>query len=188
MKNKLIFLALASSLLLVTRAGIAGTEGETYAGIQYAYGDYNEDGISKTFKPTLLIGRVGQFFTPNFSIEGRLGFGMQDDTQYLPEFGSGYDATLKLDNLFGLYGTGHFNLTESSSIYGVLGVSQVSGTASVPSFPGLESSEDNSSVSYGIGADIGLGSKASLNIEYIRYLDKPDFTLDAISVGAGYRF
>jgi outer membrane immunogenic protein len=188
MKNNLISLALASSLLLVTTASIAGTEGENYVGAQYAVSYYNEDGISKEFNPTLAIGRFGHFFTPNFSIEGRLGFGLQDDTQFLPEFGSGYDATLELDRLFGLYATGHINITESSSIYGVLGASKVKGTASVPSFPSLESTEDNSSVSYGVGADIGIGSTVALNIEYIRYLDKSEFDLDAVAVGAIFKF
>jgi opacity protein-like surface antigen len=188
MKNNLISLALASSLLLATGAGVAGTEGENYVGAQYAVSYYNEDGISKEFSPTLVIARLGRFFTPNFAIEGRLGFGLQDDTQFLSELGSGYDATLDIERIFGLYATGHINLTESASIYGVLGASKVKGTASVPSFIGLESTEDNSSVSYGIGADIGIGSKFAVNVEYIRYLDKSEFTLDAVAVGAVYKF
>lgn len=187
MKNKLIFVVLASSLLLVTGTGVAGTEGEYYFGLQYAEGDYEEDGISETFNPTLLVGRFGRFFTPNFSIEGRLGFDQDDDTQNLSEFGN-RDATLELERLYGLYGTGHINITESSSIYGVLGFSEVKGTTSIPSIPGLESTEENSSVSYGIGADIGIGSSWALNIEYIRYLDDDDFDLDAASIGATFSF
>jgi len=188
MKNKLIFIALVSTLLLVTRTGIAGKEGETYAGLQYAYGNYDEDGISQTFNPTLLVGRFGLYFMPNFSIEGRLGLGLQDDTQFLPELGSGFDATLELDRMIGLYATGHMNVTESFSIYGVLGASKVKGTASAPGFPGLESTEDNSSVSYGIGADVGIGSNVAFNIEYMQYLDKSDFDLGAIGLGVVFSF
>ncbi len=188
MKNNLISLALASSLLLATGAGTAGTEGENYVGAQYAVSYYNEDGISKEFSPTLVIARLGRFFTPNFAIEGRLGFGLQDDTQFLAEFGSGYDATVELERVVGLYATGHINLTESASIYGVLGASKVKGTTSVPSFAGLEASGDESSVSYGIGADIGIGSNVALNIEYIRYLDKSEFDLDAVAVGVVFSF
>jgi opacity protein-like surface antigen len=187
MKNKLIYIALLGSLLLVTRTGVAGTEGENYFGLQYADGDYEEDGISETFNPTLLVGRYGRFLTPNFSVEGRLGFDLDDDTQNLPELGN-RDATLELERLFGLYGTGHFNIAKSFSIYGVLGVSNVKGTVSVPSISGLESTEDNTSVSYGIGADIGIGSSWALNIEYIRYLDDDDFELDMANVGASFSF
>jgi len=187
MKNKLISITLAGSLCLVTGTGIAGTAGENYFGLQYGIGNYDEDGISETYEPTLLIGRFGRFLTPNFAIEGRLGIGLDDDTHNLPELGN-RDATLELDSMFGLYGTAHFNITESSSIYGVLGVSRIEGTASLPDFPGMESTEDSSSVSYGVGADIGIGSRWALNIEYIRYLDKDDFDFDVGSVGASFSF
>ena len=42
--------------------------------------------------------------------------------------------------------------------------------------------------SYGIGVDIGIGSNVALNIEYIRYLDKSEFDLDAVAVGAVFSF
>ena len=187
MKNKLISITLAGSLCLVTGTGIAGSEGENYFGLQYGYGNYDEDSISETYEPTLFIGRFGHFLTPNFAIEGRLGTGLDDDTHSLPEFGD-RDATLEIDSMFGLFGTAHLNLTESSSIYGVLGVSRIEGTASLPDFSGLESTENNSSVSYGIGADIGIGSSWVLNIEYIRYLDLDDFDFDVGSVGASFNF
>jgi hypothetical protein len=187
-KKSLISIALASSLLLTTGTGIAGTEGETYVGVQYAASSYNEDGISKEFNPSLGIARFGRFLAPNISIEGRVGFGPRDDTQFLAELGSGYDATLDLNRLFGVYATGHINLTESASIYGVAGASKVKGTTSVPAFSGLESTENNSSISYGIGADIGIGSNVALNVEYMRYLDKSSFDLDAIAVGALFSF
>ncbi|MGD8420988.1 MAG: porin family protein [Gammaproteobacteria bacterium] len=187
MNIKLILIALVGSLFLATKAGVAGTEGEYYFGLQYGYGNYDEDGISETFEPTLLIGRFGRFLTPVIAIEGRLGAGLDDDTHNLPEFGN-RDATLEIDSMLGLFGTAHLNLTESSSIYGVLGMSKVKGTASLPSFPGLESTESNSSVSYGFGADIGIGSRWAVNIEYIRYLDKEDFDFDVGSVGASFNF
>ena len=187
MKNKLIFVVLTSSIFLGTGAGVAGTEGEYYIGLQYADGDYEEDGISEAFNPTLLVGRFGRFITPNFSIEGRLGFDQDDDTQSLPEFGN-RDFTLELERLYGIYGTGHLDITESSSIYGVLGFSEVKGTTSITSFPGIESTENNSSVSYGIGADIGIGSSWVLNLEYIRYLDDDEFELDVTNIGATYSF
>lgn len=187
MKNQLISITLAGSLCLVTGTGIAGTAGESYFGLQYGYGNYDEDGISETYESTLLVGRFGRFLTPNFAIEGRLGTGLDDDTYNLPEFGD-RDVTLEMDSMFGLYGTGHFNFTESSSIYGVLGVSQVKLTSSMPDFPAVEETESNSSVSYGIGADIGIGSSWALNIEYIQYLDKDDFDFGVASAGASFSF
>ena len=186
MKNKLIFIVLAASLLVLTRTAAAGSEGEYYFGLQYGVANYDEEGISETYEPTLLTARLGRYLTPNFTIEGRIANGIDDDTHNLPEFGN-RDATLELDSIFGIYGTAHFNITQSSSIYGVLGASKVEGTASLDD-TGLESTEDNSSVSYGFGADIGIGENWALNVEYIRYLDKEDFDLDVGSVGAMFRF
>ena len=187
MKNKLIFVVLTSSIFLGTGTGVAGTEGEYYIGLHYAEGDYEEDGISETFNPTMLVGRFGQFITPYFSIEGRLGFGQDDDTRNLREFGN-HDFTLELERLYGIYGTGHLNVTESSSIYVVLGFSEVKGTTGIPSFPGIESTDENSSVSFGLGADIGIGGSWALNIEYIRYLDDDEFQLDVTNIGATFSF
>lgn len=187
MNIKLVFIALAGTLFLITKTGVAGTEGDYYFGLQYGIGNYDEDGISETYEPTLLVGRLGRFLTPVLAIEGRLGAGLDDDTHNLPGFGN-RDVTLEIDNAIGLFGAAHLNLTESSSVYGLLGLSRVEGTTSLPSFPGLESTEDNSSVSYGFGADIGIGSRWALNIEYIRYLDKEDFDFDVGSVGASFSF
>jgi opacity protein-like surface antigen len=47
---------------------------------------------------------------------------------------------------------------------------------------------DNSSISFGVGADFGIGSNVTLNIEYLRYLDDSDYDLDAVAVGAVYSF
>jgi opacity protein-like surface antigen len=189
MNRKIMSLMLASMLASVSNHGITGTEGESYIGAQYGIGDYDEDGVSKTFNPTALIGVFGYYFHPNFSVEGRVGIGLQDDTQFVPEFGlSGVEATLDIEYLAGLYGTGHINLTESSSIYGVLGASNVKATASVPSIPALKATDDETGVSFGVGADIGISKNIALNIEYMRYLNKSDYDLDVIGLGAKYSF
>ena len=189
MKNKQLSILLASSLIFLTGTGIAGPEDNGYIGVQYGIGNYSEKNISKDFKPTALITRFGYYFHPNYSVEGRLGFGLQDDTQFLPEFGvAGLDAKFELDSIMGVYGTGHFNLSESSSLYGVLGVSGVEVTTSVPAFPAATSTGDETSISYGIGADIGIGKNFILNIEYMKYLDKDNFDLGVIGAGAVFNF
>lgn len=188
MKNKLIFIVLASTLVFVTESTLAESEGETYVGVQYAVGNYSEDGISQDFNPTALVGRFGRYFTPNFSIEARLGIGLQDDTQFLPEFGSGLDATLELDTIIGAYATGHVDISESVSIYGVLGASKVKGTTRVPDFPGLRSTENNSGLSYGAGVDVEVGNDVALNIEYLQYLDKPEYDLGVLGLGLVFSF
>jgi len=187
MKNKLLFIVLAGMLLSVTKTAIAGSESESYLGVQYGVGIYEEDDISEDFKPTALIVRLGWNFMPDFSIEGRFGVGMQDDTQSLSEF-SGLDATLELDSIYGVYGTGRLKLTESLSIYGVLGASRVKGTANLSDYPEIKVTESNSGVSYGVGADFAVGSDVALNIEYMQYLDKPDYDFGAIALGVVFNY
>ena len=185
----MIYRLLASVFVLVATETIAANEGSSYVTVQYGYGDYDEDGITETFNPTALVGRFGYFFHPNFSVEGRLGFGLQDDTQFGSSIGlSGIDARLDLDHIVGLYGTGHINLTDSISCYGVLGASSVKATASIPSIPALTASDDESSISYGVGADFGIGKNFGLNIEYMRYLEKSSYDFDMIGLGATYSF
>jgi outer membrane immunogenic protein len=189
MKNKLIFLLLTGTLLMCSRVALAGAAGENYIGVQYASGDYTEDGISKSFAPGLMMARFGRFINSDFSIEARLGSGVRDDTQFLPEFGvSGLDARLELDAIFGAYARGHVNLTESASLYALLGASRVKGIADVPSFPGVTASDNKSGFSYGVGADIGLFDNVALNIEYMQYLKKSDYDLGAIALGVVVSF
>jgi opacity protein-like surface antigen len=189
MKSKMIYRLLAGVFVLIATETIAATEGSSYITVQYGYGDYDEDGITETFNPTALVGRFGYFFHPAFSIEARLGLGLQDDTQFVSSIGlNGIDARLDLDHIVGLYGTGHINLTDSISFYGVLGASSVKATASIPSIPALTASDDESSVSYGVGADVGISKNIALNIEYMRYLEKSNYDFDMIGLGATFSF
>ena len=189
MNKKTISTLLASILIFITGTVSADSEGKRYIGIQYGVADYSEKGISKNFNPTALIGRYGYYFYPSLSIEGRLGFGVRDDTKFVREFGtSGLDATLELGSILGIYGTGHISLAESLSLYGILGVSRVEATASVPAFPAADSTEDEVSFSYGIGTDISLGKNIALNIEYMKYLDKDNLDLGVIGAGVVFNF
>lgn len=189
MNNKLILTLLASAMISFTGTGVAGPGDKSYVGVQYGIGNYSEKNISEDFKPTALIGRFGYFYRPNISIEARLGAGIEDDTQFLTELGvSGLDASFELDSILGAYARGHINLTESSSLYGVLGFSRIEATTSVPAFPAASSTGDESSFSYGVGVDIAIGGSGTLNIEYIRYLDKDNLDLGVASVGATFFF
>jgi len=69
--------------------------------------------------------------------------------------------------------------------YAIGGYSNVRGRTSVRS-GGVLLSRDTDSVdggSYGIGVDVSLAGTLGLNAEYMRYLDKDNYELNAISVG-----
>lgn len=163
----------------------AGTTGDAYGGIQYALGSYNEDGFEEV-NPTALVGRFGKYVQNNFAIEGRIGIGLQDDSVnvFVPGFGN-LDVSLDIDTLIGIYGVGHVNLNESSSVYALLGFTRGEATASGG---GISISGDDSGLSYGVGANIGTGNNVSFNIEYTQYLNKSDFDLSAIGLGIVFGF
>lgn len=189
MKKKLFLLAIMSASLLVSRSALADTSAENYLNLQYGVIDYNEEGISESYSPDAIVGRYGRHLNANFSIEGRLGFGVKNDTHFLPEFGvSGLDVKMELDSIVGIYGAAHLNMTESSSLYALVGVSRVEARVSVPAYPAAKNNDSDTDLSYGAGANIGINNELAINIEYMQYLNESRYDLSAIGAGLTVRF
>jgi hypothetical protein len=168
----------------------AGLTPGAYAGVQYASTDFSFEGVSEDFSPTGLIGRAGSNFNKYFSIEGRLGIGLSDDTVTATDGVNTASVSIELDTLIGLYGVGHVPLGKSSSLYALVGLTQVDATASasVTGFGSASFSDDESDLSYGIGADIGILYNLWVNVEYVQYLDKSDLEVSAIALGVKFGF
>lgn len=173
--NKYLF-ALIIPILFSTQT-FAQRANSTYGGIQYAMVTYDEDGFQDV-EPSALVGRFGKFINDNVSIEGRFGFGLQDDTvTVFDPFLGNVDIDFEVDNLIGVYAVLHSSSQGANdvSFYGVLGYSQaeLEGTAF-----GITVSEDDSGLSYGLGAQI-----SGFNIEYMNYISEDDYDATAISFG-----
>ncbi len=183
--KKVVAIGIVATLALSSFNVFAGKDGSNYVGIQYAISTYSEDGISEDLNPTALIGRLGTKISDNFSIEARAGIGLQDDTVNV----SGIDATLDIDSLLGVYGIGHISVNESTSVYGLLGITRAEASVSLPDYPSFGSvSNDETGLSYGVGVDIGVSNDVALNIEYAQYLSKSDFDVSALSFGLKFGF
>lgn len=167
MKNILFVITLA---LFYNSPSFAASAGESYGGLQYALVTYDEDGFDEV-EPTALVGRYGHFINDNVAIEGRIGFGLQDDTVDAGAF----DIDIEVDSLYGIYGVFHTSSNSDTNFYGVLGFTkgEIEGSAF-----GLTVSEDDSGLSYGFGVNIKWFS-----IEYMSYLDDDDWDATAISLG-----
>ena len=111
-----------------------------------------------------------------------MGLGMQDDDVNI--FGT--RNTVEIESLVGVYGAGHININKTSSVYGLVGLSRGEATFSSPGF--TSNSDDETGLSFGIGADIGLNNDVALNIEYVQYLNKSDFDISALAFGAKFGF
>ena len=183
MKNKIAISAITSALLLSANPTFAYDTGDGFVGAQYAMATYSESGVPD-FDVSALVIRGGYFFNKYFSLEGRLGFGIGDDTQNV----FGIDINLELDNMYGIYGVGHIPLNQTVDLYGVIGFTNAEASAEAVGIPGATASGDESDLSFGIGADFLVSKNISLNLEYMAYLSKDVFDLSALGFGINYNF
>jgi opacity protein-like surface antigen len=124
-----------------------------------------------SFNPTALAGLVGKDITPNFAAELRLGAGL------------GSDSNVEIDHYLGAYARGILPLGQGFSVYGLLGV-----TSSKVNFRGGGGSVSDTGLSYGIGADIGVGRAATIGVEWVSLMRPSGYELNALSVLAKFRF
>jgi len=161
---------LTTTLSLVALA--AGAQAQSmYGEVGYTGLDYREPGLKVS--PGMVRGVVGYGFTPNVSVEGMVGLNGGSDTA------SG--ATLKLDNMVGVFGKLQAPLAEGVNLYGRLGVARsdlkVNGV-----------SDASTSVAYGVGMTYDLSKTTYLNADYTKYHDRDDKKLEGVTVGLGFRF
>lgn len=152
-----------------------------YIGLNYSQYELDVDATNNTLKPTGATLRVGADFNDMFGLEARIGTGIEDDNR-----SSGLGSVeFELDHIYGGYLKLSVPVFEMLRPYAIGGYSEVRGRTSVRS-GGTLIARDTDSVdggSYGIGVDASLAGALGLNVEYMRYLDKDDYELNAISVG-----
>lgn len=185
-------LACSTILLFGPQSAIAASAGDTYIGVGFSQLTYSEDGISD-LNPTMLGLKAGYYLNSNFSVEGRLGFGIGDDSVRLTNFPTPFgnftgDYTVEIDNIMGVYAVGHVPVTDMLDFYGFFGFNRADFTFSVSGtlggIPGSGSvSDDDNDTAYGIGADIKLNKTSSINIEYGNFYNDGPISVDAITIG-----
>ncbi|WP_166263837.1 porin family protein [Marinobacter caseinilyticus] len=146
-----------------------------YAGGNYTF--VNVDGNGFDADLGTLSGKVGANVTPFLGLEARAGFGVDDDTQNGVE--------LSADNFFGGYATLNLANESPATPYAIFGFTRYELEAQ--SFFGTVS-DSESDFSYGLGVNLALSEELSGNIEYMRYFDKDDVTIDGIGLGLTVNF
>ena len=178
MKTNRLAMAMTVAIASASSQALAHEADTVYLGLQYAHSIVSQDNVPD-FNPGAAVVRFGAFGTKNLAIEGRVGMGVQDDTQS----DQGADVSLELDTMFGMYGVGHFTFGRNSSLYGVLGFSQVKGEYSSVPVPSVGFTGEKAGVSYGIGADIGIAKNIAVNIEYMSYVSSSAVDISAAALG-----
>ncbi|WNK20486.1 porin family protein [Halomonas piscis] len=164
-------LTLATLTAAVLAAGLATTaqaqqraQATPYVGADAMFWKLNPDHHSSRNDVGLRV-NGGMKFNEFFALEGQLGTG-------------GSDGYADLDYLAGIYAKGILPVTPQARLYGMVGGSRVN----------ADYGGSDSDVSYGAGAEMDIAPNLALGADYMRYLDKSDYTFDAASVGLSYRF
>tara|TARA_R110001583_G_scaffold60835_3_gene180416 strand:+ start:998 stop:1546 length:549 start_codon:yes stop_codon:yes gene_type:complete len=162
-------------------AAQAGTPAVYFGGnlatLKYAEARLHDDATIKSF-----YGRIGLQLNSNFSGELRAGMGLRDETIDV----IGTDVDLELDHFYGAYLRGGFQASEEVSPYVVIGYTKGELTASEPGVGSKTASE--SDMSFGFGVDFLVDNLVTVNIEYMRYLDKDGFDVSGPSLGISSSF
>lgn len=148
-----------------------------YAGANYTFVSIEDDTIDADLGT--LSGKVGANVTPYFGLEARAGFGVKDD-----DVANGF-AEVSANSFFGAYAT--LSLANESPVtpYAILGFTRYE--LELESAVGSEK-DDDSDLSYGIGVNVAMTEALSGNVEYMRYYDKDDITIDGIGLGLTVNF
>lgn len=186
MKAKLCAVAAVAGFFAMPVA--ADQSGDTYVGVQYSHLTYDESEIDD-LNPAAIGGRLGHYFHDNFSLEGRFGVGLNDDSTSVEMRGVNVDLDFEVDYLFGVYGVGHLPINDWVSLYALAGFAQakVSVTASAMGSSFSESADGNG-FSYGAGGQINLTPDVALTVEYASYYSDDDVDVTGVSAGLNYKF
>jgi hypothetical protein len=171
MVTKLISVA-ALSLAAV---GAAHAEG-LYAGALLTRTTVSVDGFGDA-NPTTIGANLGMMLNKNFAVEARLGTSLADDSLA--------GVNLKVDNFAGFYGKGILPLSDTASVYGLLGYTQ--GKLKVSGPLGSASGSD-SDVSYGVGAEFAVSGTTSVGVEWARFFKGDDYKVNGLSLGVSFKF
>ncbi len=151
MKKALVAVIVLLSLIFSTQA--IASAGKSYFGVNFSMAEAD---LGTDLDLGVAALGVGTYLNDNFAIEGRLGFGIDDDTVS----DSSGSLTMDLDYMFGAYIRAEAPL-EKIRPYLILGYThaevEFSGVILVPALGPFSVSDDESDFSYGFGADFMVG-------------------------------
>jgi len=163
-------ITLALVILFATHS-YAEAPGNSYIGAQFGQSTLEVETLDD-IETTYGLVRLGIYVTESLAAESRYGYGLEDDTL------SGVDYSI--DRIAGLYAVYHFKLSSKTSIYGLIGYTEIDIKAESNGGSFVEEEDD---ISYGIGLDF-----YNINIELTQYKDHSNFDASALSIGYTYHF
>lgn len=155
---------------------------DVYIGFGAGFYGYEESGMEGEYSNTTLEGRLGSMFNDYFGIEGRFGVGVSPGSDV--ELGV-VKVEAEIENYVSALLVGKLPLNNRFAITGKAGFSSVSIKATASGPGGVFSvSDSGSSLSYFVGLEASLNSKASLFLEAGSLYDRREVSISGVSLGA----
>jgi opacity protein-like surface antigen len=141
--------------------------------------------------------RLGHRINDYFAIEGRVGTGLEDDSDLdILKDSAGAetesDVELSIESMAGFYVIGGIPTNTALYPYAMIGTTYIDVDAKADT--GQTSAESGSTISYGAGVEIAITPGLSFNVEYTQYTDDYDddeekgAKLSGGSLGLTFRF
>lgn len=159
-------MVLTGSLVLSGAAAADVYGGLSYGALETEFGSREFD------TPTLNLA-IGNVFNPNFAVEGRIGFGVDDDSD------GGINA--EIDDYLAVYAKPMLPLSDVLTLYGLLGVADTTVDTNF-------GDEDDDDISYGIGLSAKTRHNLDLFGEYVTLYDDDNVEITGFNLGANMRF
>lgn len=178
MKKTLTMTAIAAvTSTLLLNSGVVFASERPYVGVSYDFFKLDQDdGIGEFDTPAMTM-KLGTKITPNFGVEGVLGYGVDKDSQRV----NSTNVKAEIQDFYGLYATGFYPVSNMFEVTGKLGLAQVSTKLG-------SNSESDSSLSWGVGVRAYTQSNVSLNLDYVNLYQDSNTDVKGFSVGANYHF
>lgn len=152
-----------------------------YVGLNYTRFEFEDENTEREVNPDGVTLRLGMEFNQFLGLEVRGATGVSSDKRRT-SLGT---AEFDLDRLYGGYLKLSVPVGDMVRPYIIGGYTEAKGEVKFSTALGsIERETDTvSDESYGAGVDFNLTDTFGMNLEYMRYLDKDDYELNAISVG-----
>ncbi len=132
-----------------------------------------------------VMARAAYEISRELAVEAHIG--TTDDDQSTT-FGGAVPVSLRINVLAGVfakYSWVHEETRGWARLYGLLGASFVDVEAEAQS---TTANDNDTGLSYGVGVDLFGSDRTAIVLEWVRYLDKSNFTIDTPMVGVVRRF
>lgn len=174
-------IAVMAAALMAMGAAQAQNSLPLYGELGYSFVTVSAEG--EDFNPSVLRGLLGYQVTPNLALEAMYGVNLSDDTTRV----SGVSVKGEVQHTYGFYIKPQYAVTPVLTVFGRLGYAESKVKLSAPSL-GIQASDSDNDVSYGLGLGYTLSPKASVTADYMSYYNKDGVKATGITLGLAYRF